>query len=164
MTSSKYTLWKATWVPALAFALSVLLIAGQTLNCCRLNETISATLGNVFKSLVHASAGTSQVSKPQPRKTHAGCPGHGPEAESPRPEDAGNARGPHINAEETCLSEVAFVPKALPPVSTPEIGLTAAVIAFIPAPALPRSVRIERPRPQNRSSPPVYLLTLRLLV
>jgi len=164
MTPSKLTFRKANWVPALAFVLSVLLIAGQTLNCCRLNETISTTIGQAFKFMVPDNVEMSLASTPEPGKTHAGCHGQGRVAESPMPEEAGNAQGPHINAEESCLSEVALEPQALQPASTAGIGWSAPVIASVPAPALPRIVRLEKPRPQNRSSPPVYLLTLRLLV
>lgn len=164
MTGRRSKLSNAIGVPTLAFALSVLLVIGQALNCCRINETISASIGQVLKTLVHGGPHAASEATGSPRKSHPGCHGHGPEAgtESPSPQIPSD--GPHYQSGEPCLSELSIASKALVPAPTSDIGLSIPVASYIPLSAPPRIAHLEKPRPQNKSSPPVYLLTLRILV
>ena len=72
--------------------------------------------------------------------------------------------GPTWLPEDPCLSDIAFTPKGLPSSSLDPVFPLLASVTSRPEQEVSRLVRIERPRPQNKSSPPLYLLTLRLLV
>lgn len=164
MTSRRFTLRNANGVSTLAFALSLLLVLGQTLNCCRINENLSASLVGAWKSLVKIGPHAASEATGSPRKSHPGCHGHGPETGTESPSQPAPVDGPTYQSGESCLSEVAFETQALQPTPTTDTGLSAPVAAFLPPPALPPLAQLGNPRPQNKSSPPVYLLTLRILV
>lgn len=154
----------AIWVPTLAFALSMLLIVGQTLNCCRFNESLSASVARLLDSLYQGGKPAYARDEVASPKAHGGCHGHSVLVQAQPASQPVPTEGPRLMADEACLSEIALHPEAVQPASTAELGLLVPVLARIPAPSLPRLAPVENPRPQNKGSPPVYLLTLRLLV
>jgi hypothetical protein len=100
----------------------------------------------------------------QPVKTHLGCHGHPPSNETLAKGELPDGSGSRLKGDEPCLSESGFAKKAFTPTDasqTTSFSGTPALVREIPVPRLPR---FEKPRPQNKSSPPVYLLTLRILV
>ena len=167
MASTLTSFRKTSLVSVLAVVSSFLLIAAQVFNCCRLNESISENVGKAARALGDLVSHPEVNPQYRTAKTHMGCHGHPPsgelqaETELPHLPDQ---TGSQLKAEESCLSESGLIFKAL----SPSIGIQTAF--FIEAPVflqeieIPSLLRFEKPRPQNKSSPPIYLLTLRILV
>lgn len=154
-------------VPVVALVSAVLLVSGQVLTCCSINESLSETLAKAFRTLGIIHSHHADIASEHAPKAHPNCHGHASAGEEGASSDhailieAGQAS---YEAHEACISEFGFTIKAQPsnplslidlPVQTP-IGL---IDDYVRTPAW-----TERPRPQNKSSPPVYLLTLRILV
>lgn len=164
MAPSLKTLRKSPLLPILAVVVGFFLVAGQTFNCCRLNETLSENIAKALQGIGHWGEHAGADSEVKPVKTHPGCHGH------PASEESQVANIPLEDAPiqwksaETCLSELDAAPKALQPPSNPVLDPFFATAVVLEADLVPLIPRFEKPRPQNRSSPPVYLLTLRLLV
>lgn len=151
------SLRKTRMLPFLAVLSSVLLLTGETLSCCRINAEISKTIGALFTNSSHQKGNADESGD-----AHSHCHGHKQEDVATRgiPNDAGTAYVPYGS----CISQYSL--QAKPMVAGDfsfalDIGLgNAPLMAFEGiAPFLP-----ERPRPQNKAGPPVYLTTLRLLV
>ena len=154
-------------LPVLALVTAVLLISGQILNCCRLNESISASLTRAFQSVGIIPAHKAQVAQESEIKSHPNCHGHGSEsgvasnASITQPIEPGQN---NFEAEESCLSERTFTVNAQPSSPLSLIDLPVQVhIGYVDA-FVRLHTQVDRPRPQNKSSPPLYLLTLRILV
>lgn len=156
-------------MPIMAVVSSFLLISGQVFKCCRLNESISESIGKAALAVSHLVSQAEAEPPVQAVKTHLGCHGHPPSDESQGKGSQVNAgfqdpNDVHINAKESCLSESGFALKAFSPSDGSQASLfseTRALVREVPVPHLPR---FEKPRPQNKSSPPLYLLTLQILV
>lgn len=150
--------------PALSVFLAPVLVFTQVFTCCRLNESFSAGLSRAYAALTHREGQETQEKPAGAGKTHAGCHGHGQPAEETSPLPAPDRSGAALESHEACLSEAAFTFQALH--STPSDDLVRAPDGLsLSAPLrLTEKVRLESPRPRNKSSPPVYLLTRRLLV
>lgn len=151
------SLRKTRLLPILGILCSILLLTGETLSCCRINESISDYL--------HAFLTGSTQSKPAQSDEsdhHPNCHGH--EGNTVAIPNGEGGSGAHYAMAGTCISEYSL--KAKPMLA----GDFAFDAEFIAGPALPLTFGTvmpfvpERPRPQNRSSPPLYLTTLRLLV
>lgn len=164
MAKTLTTLRKTSLMPIVALVSAFLLVAGQVFNCCRLNESISESVGNaalaVSRMLSHPKVETIDLSA----KTHLGCHGHAPSDESLVNADPPDENVSRLNAEESCLSESGFVPKALTPSDATQTTYFSGAPTLVHEIPVPRVSRFEKPRPQNKSSPPIYLLTLRILV
>lgn len=154
----------AAFLPPLALAMSLVLVTGQLLNCCRLNETLSTSLGEALKALTPVR-GHEKVSVARPEAgSHPGCHGHGVSTVTTAASIPVDVEGPRWQAEDPCLSELAFTPQGLPSYSPDFSGLFPSTSSLLLGAPVRRPDRVEKPRPQNKSSPPVYLLTLRFLV
>lgn len=155
---------KTSLVPALAVLSSFFLVAGQVFNCCRLNETVSESFGKAAHALSHLLNHSEEAPKNQAAIAHHGCHGHILSSKDQVNGFFQNQAGSHLQADASCLSETGFTPEGL----KPSEGFTHPFSTQAPAPlqavVVLRLPRIEKPRPQNKSSPPVYLLTLRILV
>jgi hypothetical protein len=164
MATTLTSIRKTSLMPILAMVSSFLLVAGQVFNCCRLNESISERIGKA------ALAVSQLVSKPDVErvnpfaKTHLGCHGHPPSDETRVKSDLPDASGVRLKGEEPCLSESGFAKKAFTPTDASHAIPFSETPALVRETLVPRLPRFEKPRPQNKSSPPVYLLTLRILV
>jgi hypothetical protein len=134
-----------------------LLLTGETLSCCRINESISASLRALVTGSDHHEEAADESGDP-----HSHCHGHAQNAlpEHGAPIDAGSAYVPFGS----CISQYSLQAK---PMVAGEFAFSLAILSTqVPilafegvAPFMP-----ERPRPQNKAGPPVYLITLRLLV
>lgn len=164
MANTLTTFRKSSLMPILAVATSFLLIAGQVFNCCRLNESISESVGKAALAVSQMISHPKVESTVQSGKTHLGCHGHTPSDESIVIADLPIGNGSRVNAEESCLSESGFAIKALTPSDASQTTFFTGTPALIQEIPVPRLSRFEKPRPQNKSSPPIYLLTLRILV
>lgn len=152
--------WGA-WLPAMAVAMAIILVAGQVFHCCRFNESLSAAVSKHFKSLGHSG---SQGSDGHAAKSHPGCHGHGKDPEATPPGVSVEDTGPVLKGDEICLSEVTVAPKAIPSTSLDVSGLIQSFpIQQLTADPI-RPLHFERPKARNKSSPPLYLLTRRILV
>jgi hypothetical protein len=140
------------------------LVAGQVFNCCRLNETVSEKIARALEGIGHWGNHHGEVAEVTPVKSHPGCHGHPASGESQVSgipvEDAPVQWKPV----EACLSELDAAPKSLQPPSNLVLDSFFANTLILAADLVPSVPRFEKPRPQNKSSPPVYLLTLRILV
>jgi|GEM_PF-3914604 len=150
-------------LPAIALLTAVLLVSGQILTCCGLNESLSGSVARMFHTLglmETAGAGDSL-------RMHPTC--HGPAdamekgiaSEFP----PGAAEEPAYHPREICLNEMALPVKAQafgsaspeePPPAPKSEGLI--IISLIKRP-----LAGSRPS-RNDTGPPVYLRTLRILV
>ncbi|HLP41716.1 MAG TPA: hypothetical protein VK465_09435 [Fibrobacteria bacterium] len=159
-----HALRTSVFLPPLALAMCLVLVTGQLLNCCRLNESLSTMLGAAFKTLT-ASHGHAKVSVDRPEaKSHLGCHGHGVSTAIMAASIPVDVEGPRLQAEESCLSELAYRLQALPNYSYDLSALFPSIRGLLLIAPILGSERVETPRPQNKSSPPIYLLTLRFLV
>lgn len=143
-----------------ALLVSVLFLTGQVFNCCLINESFARGVKDLFRhgsaKALHAEAGGD---------AHPHCHGHaaekesgGPVAERTSPLDSRYAQ------DGACLSERAFSAKPMAASEFAQAHIPSLVVGWVTQTELPRSSRCARPRPQNKSSPPLYLITLRLLV
>ncbi|MDQ3001889.1 MAG: hypothetical protein M3Y08_11595 [Fibrobacterota bacterium] len=171
MSLSLSTFKKQPLLPVISILTAVLLFSGQTLNCCCLNESVSDTLTQTFRSMglirdLKPQA-ASEVEPNSHPNSHPNCHGYGSEGEPAstvvptQPVDPGQNQ---FASEAACLSELTFTVNAQPysPLTLSDFP-TQVHIGFIDEFAQ-RLAQFERPRPQNKSSPPIYLLTLRILV
>jgi hypothetical protein len=167
-----YKFKKHPGLPVLAMVTTMLLISGQVLNCCGINESLSASLAKTLQTLGIIDVHKAKVASEAEPKSHPNCPGHGSETASEALVTA-KASQPLVPAEpgqnqyaakESCLSERTLSVNAQP--SNPDSPINLAVQAQIAfrAEFARFPVQAEKPRPQNKSSPPLYLLTLRILV
>jgi hypothetical protein len=151
-------------LPGIAFLVAFFFLSGQIFNCCLVNENFGLALMRLFHSSSHGKG--TQVHADADGDEHAPCHGHAAHAQEESiagsiPTAEG---GPLFEGAESCLSEQSFSGK---PMLASDIAVAHAplfmvhVLGEIPAP-LP--LVFERPRPQNKSSPPLYLTTLRILV
>lgn len=141
----------------------VLLLTGQIFNCCLINGSFARDAKQFFHGLGVTHSDKHGVAEDADSDPHAHC--HGKEIRTDADgnyDPIGNQAGYAQNCR--CLSELAIPKQAmvgnqslfLEPASAPSI-------AFL-EPLLAKSLSIDRPLPQNKSSPPVYLLTLRILI
>jgi hypothetical protein len=144
-------------MPILSVLCSVLLLTGETLSCCRINESISESLRALLAGPAHHEESADGTADP-----HSHCHGHAQAAvaEQETPDIAGSAYVPFGS----CISQYALPAK---PMAAGELGFSLDC-GFTQAPLIVSEgvapFLIERPRPQNKAGPPVYLKTLRLLV
>lgn len=150
--------------PMLAVLTAFLLVSGQVFNCCRLNETLSENLGLAMKRLGRWVNSSAKPAESKMVRSHPGCHGHSATEVALAPDLPLTDSPIQWRSAEVCLSELDSAPKALQPASIPDAG------SFFPTSPVPATVpplklsQFEHPRPQNKSSPPIYLLTLRILV
>lgn len=164
MTPSLMSIKKRSALPILAVAISFFLVAGQVFNCCRLNETFSESISKTLNRIGHWGDRPMAGSVALPAKTHTGCHGH-PASVEPKTTSVHFANAPiQWKSGETCLSELDAVPEALQPSADPVLDPFFAAFRILESELDFTVPRFEKPRPQNRASPPIYLLTLRLLV
>lgn len=168
MATTLTSLRKTSLMPVLAMVSSFLLVAGQVFNCCRLNESVSESISeNIGKAALAVSrlAGQPDAARENPSvKTHLGCHGHPPSGETLVKSELPDASGSRLKGDEPCLSESGFSDKAFTPTDASQTTSFSVAPALVREILVPRLPRFEKPRPQNKSSPPVYLLTLRILV
>lgn len=162
MATSLTRIRKNPAFPFAALLTSLLLVAGQTFTCCKVNRQFSEKVGGILNRI-------SQWAKPADAttghgKSHPGCHGH------PAKTGIGSAPPVHESApirwnpQEDCLAELSAKANALPSDSQISVGQCLPPmreIGFHREPIIPRS---GKPIPSNKSSPPLYLLTLRILV
>lgn len=155
---------KTSLMPIMAAATSFLLVAGQVFNCCRLNESISESIGKAALAVTHMVSHPDVNRENQSVKTHLGCHGHSPSDESLLNADLPGESGSQVNAKESCLSESGSALKALTLPDAFQTTFFTGTTALVQEAPVPLLSCFEKPRPQNKSSPPIYLLTLRILV
>ncbi len=153
-------------LPFMAVLSSFLLLSGEFFNCCCVTELY-------FKGVSHLVSGaTSPVKEPKTQlesnveEHHSHCPGHPSKtlaSASPSTQDLSGRNG--LKTNNSCFSESSLADKAMvirelnPSLYSPALILSLVVknTSFL---------RMSRPlpRPQNKSSPPLYLLNLRIVV
>jgi hypothetical protein len=150
-------------LPWIALLVGVLFLTGQTLNCCHVNESIAKSFKHLFSRVsgphLHSEGDISA-------DAHAHCHGHGTGVHghgspSLAKSDVSDC---DYSQDGACLSEKSFAGKPMlasdAAVQSPVVPMMAVMIEI---PETPEPI-FERPRPQNKSSPPLYLTTLRILV
>lgn len=143
-----------------ALLVSVLFITGQVFNCCLINESFARSVKDLFRNGAAKSVRTEAD-----ENAHPHCHGHAAEkeagsvlAEKTSPLDT------HYSQDGSCLSEKAFSAKPMVAGEYAQAPIPLLVVGWVIQTELPQSFFFERPRPQNKSSPPLYLTTLRILV
>ncbi|MEO6097407.1 MAG: hypothetical protein ABIW76_17860 [Fibrobacteria bacterium] len=157
-------------LPAIALITAALLLTGEWFSCCRINEAFAREIEQVAKALGLIGEAAPVVSAAEVADAHPHC--HGPAAPAaPSGEvpalhpDADVPQGtPALAQDAHCLSEQAITRQSMVGSESLALESPPEAIALHDFPVATPFASVERPRPQNRSSPPVYLLTLRLLV
>ena len=152
-------------MPAIALVAGISLLTGQTFNCCRFNESIT---GKIVAALSHLSSSehSGAARSHEEIESHAHCHGHEAKEETSSLTGQlydGSVSG-YLVENATCLSERVESGKPMLAgdfsFSPTSDFLVASIVSWIPTiTLLPLS-----PRPQNKSSPPLYLTILRILV
>ncbi len=167
MRGSIHTHRKGRLLQGAALLISFLFLTGQFFNCCRLNESFGTALKNVFLAAAHPDHKTSQLNHKEGVENHHKCHGHGSEASlesGPDSKVLGEAGTCAIEQTNECLSEQSFSGK---PMLASELALSQTFMSVpdvVVGSLVPEPFYFERPRPQNKSSPPLFLITLRILV
>ena len=151
-------------LPVVATLVSVLLLTGQFFACCRMNEEFAATLVKVLSRLASPHLHSHDNQEPEAGESRHTCHGHGRSVESVVAATPEGISACSVAAKEECLSEHAF---SRTPMLVSELDVP--VLATLPVPISLDAIQPEpyfesRPRPQNKSSPPLYLTTLRILI
>jgi hypothetical protein len=153
-------------LPVVSLLTMLLLVTGECFNCCRINEAFANDVQRLLASMgmAHDPGSDTGVSTGEDR--HPGCHGHAlpsPSASTsmqPSPEPAHAA----YSHEGSCISEQAITRKSMVGSESFALVMVAWLNEFrFDLPPIAEQ-QFTRPRPQNRSSPPLYLLTLRILV
>ncbi len=151
-------------LPGAALLLSILFLTGQTLNCCRVNEAFGHSLRALFHGATGYQGEAIAAHEGIGEDAHPHCHGH-PSDESgihSVPQDlAGES---HWVQDGSCLSEKSIAGKPMLANEFSGLQLEIPVFARICETRMPLPVCFQRPRPQNKSSPPLYLTTLQILV
>ena len=167
MRGSIHTHRKGRLLQGAVLLVSFLFLTGQFFNCCRLNESFGTALRNAFLAVAHPNQKITQLDHEEGVEIHHKCHGHGSEDSPESGLDSkvqGEAGTRAIEQSNECLSEQSFSGK---PMLASDFAL---VPTFISVPdvvvgnLVPEPFYFERPRPQNKSSPPLFLITLRILV
>jgi hypothetical protein len=150
-------------LPAISFLTVFFLLMGEFFNCCRINEVFANDVRLVIQSLGLIGDANPVTAASEEQDHHAHCHGH--EAQSSRLiEHAAIPAASAYTQDGSCLSELAITKKAMVGSESFTLDISPASVSIGEESILLKYISINRPRPQNRSSPPVYLLTLRLLV
>jgi hypothetical protein len=177
MTVSLTALKKHRLFKGLAFGVVSLLLTGQFFNCCFINESFASAVERAFRPALRSHGGTGAAHNgnagaavaaeaDEESDGHPQCHGHGSAMHTERDdlEACALAGDREFNPDRHCLSEQSFSGK---PMLTGDMAdaHTALPATVLRAEApIPVRFKFEQPRPSNKSSPPLYLLTLRILV
>lgn len=166
MVRSISRLRKHPLLPTFAILASLFLITGQLFNCCRINESIADDIAKWLQA-AHLLNPKPNLHGKESAEHLSYCHGHGVKSPHPNPSSviaqAGQAE-PNVAPEESCLGENAITAKVMAASQLPTLDLPKIAMTFREKISPKNSVCPENPRPQNKSSPPVYLTTLHLLV
>ena len=163
MTGTILSLKRHRLLPTISVLTASLLLTGEFFNCCRINEAFAHDVRQFIQSMGLIRQANPVASTSEGQDNHPHC--HGQEAQSSQSIE--HESYPAVSAytlDKSCLSELAITKKSMvgsesfsPDISPAPVSTSEELVLF-------EYVSVNRPRPQNRSSPPVYLLTLRLLV
>lgn len=143
-----------------ALLVAILFITGQVFNCCLVNESFARAMKGFFRH-----GGETALHNEDQEDAHPGCHGHAAHQETATVHSGMPTSGePGYNQDGSCLSEQSLSAKPMVASEYAQAPLLPAVFAWVPQAEFPQAFFFERPRPQNRSSPPLYLTTLRILV
>jgi chromosomal replication initiation ATPase DnaA len=173
MSGSIFSLKKSRWIPAISILTIILLLSGGIFNCCHINEAYAQSIKHAFQALgwqsVSKDMAVSEDAENTESQSH--CHIRHDEKSNSTPAKQHAIKSFDLGAKnllttnENCLSNSAWSSK--PMVNNTEFSLTLFPVSYLLTqvdiiPVLPS--RIDLTRPQNKSSPPVYLLTLHILV
>jgi hypothetical protein len=153
-------------LPVVALLASFFLLTGGVFHCCRINESLAEKLMEILT--VSEAAATSPAAKLDEDMAgrHPACRGHGTQDKStPSPSPLSAADGARTVLEPAghCLSALSLAAKAMAIGEFPVLDLpVSSVLSGEKAATLIN--RVSRPRPHDKSSPPLYLITLHFLV
>lgn len=143
-----------------AFLVAILFITGQVFNCCLVNESFARAMKSLFQH-----GGETALHNEDQEAAHPGCHGHAAHHETGAVHSGmTKAAEPGYTQDGSCLSEQSLSAKPMVASEYAQAPLPLALLAWVPQPEFPQAFYFDRPRPQNRSSPPLYLTTLRILV
>ncbi|HKP98120.1 MAG TPA: hypothetical protein VJ385_20490 [Fibrobacteria bacterium] len=163
MRVSLHALKRGRLLPGVALIVAFFFLTGRFFACCRFNQNVGAAVSRVLHGPV--SFGQHGHSDPDHDPGSHHCHVHTADAQAaPSVSSHGPADACTLAEKDECLSEHAWSGKPMVQsefVSDQGLLPPAPILAEDSQP-LPRL--FERPRPRNKSSPPLYLTTLRILV
>ena len=163
MTGTTLSLKRHRLLPAISVLTASLLLTGEFFSCCRINEAFVNNTRAFIQSTGLIRQTTPVASTSEEQDNHPHC--HGQEAQSAQHiEHEYSAAVSAYTLDKSCLSELAITKKSMVGSESFSLDISPGPVSISEEPILVKYVSVNKPRPQNRSSPPVYLLTLRLLV
>ena len=150
-------------LPAIAVLSVFFLLTGEFFSCCRINEAFAQDVRLAIQAmgLIKPLVVVSSTSEDPDHHSH--CHGHEAHSNS-QMEEAVQPDHSLFTQDGNCISELSITKKSMVGSESFALEIPTAYVAIFEEPDLVPSLFVDRPRPQNRSSPPVYLLTLRILV
>ncbi len=150
-------------LPAIAVLSVFFLLTGEFFSCCRINEAFASDVRQAIQSLGLMKPLKMASNTSEDPDHHSHCHGH--EAPSNAQLDEAVQTGYSMFTQDgSCISELSITKKSMVGSESFALEIPTAYVAIFEGPVLVQTYSVDRPRPQNRSGPPVYLLTLRILV
>jgi hypothetical protein len=166
MSVSSYSLARnPRSLSVIAILSATFLLTGELFSCCRINEAFAREVARLFQSMGRAGIEKPAAAQADDSDHHAHCHGH--QAQPLAQAQATSAPvtdGTVFHPEGTCISEHSVARQSMVGSESFTWSPFPASTAFRFVPAPVPTLSVERPRLQNKSSPPLFLLTLRILV
>ncbi len=148
-------------LPAISVLTVSLLLTGEFFNCCRINVAFAVDVRQVIQTLGFITPLKAVASTSEDPDHHC----HGHEVHSTSQIDGDAIPGLSMFTQVgSCISDQSIAKKSMVGSESFTLEIPTAATRFLEEPLVVKSFSIDHPRPQNRSSPPIYLLTLRILV
>ncbi len=162
MTSVISGIKKSRLLPVMALLSSLLLLTGEFFNCCRINEAFAEGISQALHGLGFGSH-EQVASVSEEVEHHPHCHGHHEKQHSKK--ISLNEKNQTVLAQEgMCISENSITKKAMVANEAWFVPVIAITLIFDKEITQALPFHTEKFIPQNRSSPPLYLTTLHLLV
>ncbi len=156
-------------LPAISIISVFFLLTGEFFSCCLINETFAQDVRQAFEILgftkpIKAAAITSENPEQHAENSEHHCHGHETVAATQLEEGISLTNHAMFTQDGSCISELSIAKKTMVGSESFALQIPSNSIAHFVEPSVVKSFSIDHPRPQNKSSPPIYLLTLRILV
>ncbi len=156
-------------LPAISIISVFFLLTGEFFSCCLINETFAKDVRQAFAILgftkpIKAAAITSENPEQHAENSEHHCHGHETVAATLLEEGTALTNHAIFTQDGSCLSELSIAKKTMVGSESFTLQIPSTTMAHFVEPSAIKSFSIDHPRPQNKSSPPIYLLTLRILV
>jgi len=138
-------------------------LSGEFFNCCFINQAFAAKIKKIVTVLNQTESNSKTDKNIDDEDHHSECHGHN-DADGTELSSGQAGKSVAMNMEGHCLSEQSITQQSMVANLSYALNFTVEQTGLIVASILTPLKIVTQPRPQNKSSPPVYLLTLQILV